>query len=54
MAVYELDAKGMTCPGPALKMTSMTFRLKPGDTQEVIADCPAFEKLCGIGAIATR
>jgi len=44
MAVHELDAKGMKCPGPTLKMTSMTFRLKPGDTLEVVADCPTFEK----------
>lgn len=44
MAMQILDAKGMKCPGPTLKMTSMTFKLSPGDTLEVVADCATFEK----------
>ena len=44
MSLHILDAKGMKCPGPTLKMTSMTFQLKPGDVLEVIADCATFEK----------
>lgn len=44
MAIHLLDAKGMKCPGPTLKITSMIFSLKPGDVLEVTADCSTFEK----------
>ncbi|HEY5513797.1 MAG TPA: sulfurtransferase TusA family protein [Geomonas sp.] len=44
MAVSQLDARGLRCPQPTLKITVMSVKLKPGDVLEVIADCPTFEK----------
>ena len=43
MAVTVLDARGMKCPLPTLKMTGVCRTLKPGDILEVVADCPTFE-----------
>lgn len=43
MAVTELDARGLKCPQPTLKITVLAVKLKPGDALEVIADCPTFE-----------
>jgi tRNA 2-thiouridine synthesizing protein A len=43
MAVQVLDAIGMKCPQPTLKITAMAIKMKPGDVLEVIADCPTFE-----------
>lgn len=44
MAVHVLDARGLKCPQPTLKITAMAVKMKPGDILEVIADCPTFEK----------
>lgn len=44
MAVTLLDARGLKCPQPTLKVTVMAVKMKPGDVLEVIADCPTFEK----------
>ena len=44
MAVQVLDAKGLKCPQPTLKITAMAVKLKPGDVLEAVADCPTFEK----------
>ncbi len=44
MAVQTLDAKGLKCPQPTLKLTAMAIKMKPGDVLEVVADCPTFEK----------
>ncbi|MCS7215597.1 MAG: sulfurtransferase TusA family protein [Thermodesulfovibrio sp.] len=44
MAVHLLDARGLKCPQPTLKVTAMAVKMKPGDILEVIADCPTFEK----------
>ncbi len=43
MAVLQLDARGLKCPQPTLKITVMSVRMKPGDVLEVVADCPTFE-----------
>jgi tRNA 2-thiouridine synthesizing protein A len=45
MATVELDARGMKCPLPVLKMNSIVFgkKVNPGDILAVIADCPSFE-----------
>ena len=45
MATVQLDARGMKCPLPVLKMNSMVFgkKVNPGDTFVVTADCPTFE-----------
>ncbi len=43
MAVISLDAKGLRCPQPIMKMSAKLMELKPGDILEVVADCPTFE-----------
>lgn len=43
MAVQTIDARGLRCPQPTLKMTAMAQTMKKGDTLEVMADCPTFE-----------
>jgi tRNA 2-thiouridine synthesizing protein A len=44
MAVTLIDAKGLQCPQPTLKVTAMSVKMKPGDVLEVVADCATFEK----------
>lgn len=43
MPTQLLDAKGLKCPQPTLKVTVMATKMKPGDVLEVVADCPTFE-----------
>jgi TusA-related sulfurtransferase len=43
MATKVLDAKGLPCPQPRLKMSVEALSLKPGDILECVADCPTFE-----------
>jgi tRNA 2-thiouridine synthesizing protein A len=43
MTTHSLDAKGMRCPQPILKITSMLPQIAPGDVLEVTADCATFE-----------
>lgn len=43
-ATEVLDLKGLKCPMPTLKMTTVLHqKLKAGDVLEVLADCPTFE-----------
>ena len=42
MAIVKLDAKGLRCPQPILKIAAMIPRLAPGDILEVEADCTTF------------
>ena len=44
MAILQLDARGLKCPQPTLKLTVMALKMRPGDLLEVIADCATFEK----------
>jgi len=44
MALHNLDALGLKCPQPTLKITVLATKLQPGDILEVLADCPTFEK----------
>jgi tRNA 2-thiouridine synthesizing protein A len=44
MAISQIDARGLKCPQPTLKITVMSVKMKAGDILEVIADCPTFEK----------
>ncbi|GAM09086.1 sulfurtransferase TusA [Geobacter sp. OR-1] len=44
MSVQQLDARGLKCPQPTLKVTVMATKMKPGDVLEVLADCSTFEK----------
>jgi tRNA 2-thiouridine synthesizing protein A len=46
MAVIQVDARGLKCPIPTMKMNQAVMKgeAKPGDTLVVLADCPTFEK----------
>lgn len=44
MANQTLDAKGLKCPQPALKVQMMSMKMKAGEILEVVADCSTFEK----------
>lgn len=44
MATVVLDACGLKCPQPVLKMAAKAPEMKAGDILEVLADCPTFEK----------
>jgi tRNA 2-thiouridine synthesizing protein A len=43
VATKLIDAKGLPCPQPALKMTVEAISMKKGDILEAVADCPSFE-----------
>ena len=44
MATTQLDALGLKCPQPVLKIAAKSAEMFKGDTLEVLADCPTFEK----------
>jgi len=44
MAKVFLDALGLRCPQPVLKIAAKSTELTKGDILEVEADCPTFEK----------
>lgn len=44
MATHELDATGLRCPQPILKITIMMPQMQAGDVLEVKADCATFEE----------
>ena len=44
MAIITLDALGLKCPQPVLKIAAKSAEISNGDTLEVLADCPTFEK----------
>ena len=43
MAITILDAKGLKCPQPTMKVAIMAIEMKSGDVLEVVADCDTFE-----------
>jgi TusA-related sulfurtransferase len=43
MAIKVLDAKGLQCPQPRLKMSIEALSMNPGDILECVADCASFE-----------
>jgi tRNA 2-thiouridine synthesizing protein A len=43
MAVKVIDARGLKCPQPQLKMLTESHSMKKGDILEVVADCSTFE-----------
>jgi tRNA 2-thiouridine synthesizing protein A len=43
MAVKLIDARGLKCPLPALKMLNESRTMASGEILEVVADCPSFE-----------
>ena len=44
MATHTLDAKGLRCPQPILKITAFMPQIQGGDVLEVQADCATFEE----------
>ena len=42
MANHKLDALGLKCPQPILKIAILEKQIQPGDMLEVEADCPSF------------
>ena len=42
MATEKLDALGLKCPQPILKVAALLPNLNAGDILEVEADCPSF------------
>lgn len=44
MATHTLDAKGLRCPQPILKITAFMPQMQGGDVLEVHADCATFEE----------
>lgn len=44
MAIIMLDATGLRCPQPILKIAVKSADMNPGDIMEVVGDCPTFEK----------
>ena len=43
MATITLDATGLRCPQPVLKLALKVPEMNPGDLLEITADCPTFE-----------
>jgi len=44
MATIKLDALGLKCPQPVLKIAAKAAEMVNDDILEVLADCPTFEK----------
>jgi len=44
MKTEVLDAIGLKCPQPILKIAVIAPDMKPGDILEILGDCPTFEK----------
>ena len=39
----HLDCRGLKCPEPMLKLTTLFLKANPGELIEILADCPTFE-----------
>jgi tRNA 2-thiouridine synthesizing protein A len=44
MATIRLDAVGLRCPQPVLKIAAKMPEMSSGDILEVLGDCPTFEE----------
>ena len=44
MAEKTIDAKGLRCPQPVLKIAARMPEMKAGDILVIEADCPTFEE----------
>ncbi|MBU1077172.1 MAG: sulfurtransferase TusA family protein [Spirochaetes bacterium] len=44
MATHVIEAKGLNCPQPVLKLATKAIEIPAGDLCEVTGDCPTFEK----------
>ena len=43
MSLKQLDATGLKCPQPVMKIAVISAKMKPGDILEVVGDCPTIE-----------
>jgi len=43
MATKVIDARGLKCPQPQLRMSMESHSMNQGDIIEVVADCSTFE-----------
>lgn len=43
MATVKIEATGLRCPQPVLKISAMAPKMGTGDILEVSGDCPTFE-----------
>ena len=43
MSIQTIDARGLKCPQPILKITATAIKMKAGDIIEILADCATFE-----------
>jgi tRNA 2-thiouridine synthesizing protein A len=41
--IRELDATGLKCPQPIIKLTVISPQIQPGEILEIIGDCPTLE-----------
>ena len=44
MSSEVLDARGLKCPQPVLRLAVKAPDLQPGQMLEVLGDCPTFER----------
>jgi tRNA 2-thiouridine synthesizing protein A len=44
MKAQCINTIGLKCPQPTLRLAVMCSHMDPGDTLEVIGDCPTFEQ----------
>jgi TusA-related sulfurtransferase len=44
MVMITVDACGLKCPQPILKLTAAAPTATPGDVMEVVADCATFPR----------
>jgi tRNA 2-thiouridine synthesizing protein A len=42
MATHTIDAKGLSCPQPVLRLAAKAPTIPAGDTVELLADCATF------------
>ncbi len=47
MTTHTLDALGLKCPQPVLKVAIMAKKMEPGDMLEIEADCESFPEDIG-------
>lgn len=44
MQTTRIDATGLKCPQPVLKLAVAAADVSPGDIVEIMGNCPTFEK----------
>ena len=44
MSIEVLDARGLKCPQPVLRLAVRAPEMKAGELPEVLGDCPTFER----------